>query len=105
MTLSYQTHTGQSLYDVLLNTYGTIKYLVKLMTDNKINGVSDLSFIGKIIYFDGSLIEDNSLYNRNKDENIIYTTYLNVGIRVFGEEDQKTIFISEDGQNFFAPED
>ncbi len=74
------------------------------MVDNGINGVNDLTFIGKIIYFDSSLIDDNSLYNRNKDENIIYTTYLSVASQVFGKEDRTTIFISEDGKYEFIPE-
>lgn len=104
MTAQYTWRNGQSIYDVCLNTYGTLRHLFKLMADNAISSVNDLSFIGKVIYFETNLIVDNSLYNRNSDQNIHYTTYEAVGSFVFGEEDRQTIFISEDGITEFVPE-
>lgn len=104
MILSYTAREGQSIYDVCLQTYGDIKYLfTKLIPDNNISNINSSGFQGRAFIFDSDYISDHSLYNRNQDENVFYVT-ANVTPVVFSKEDIETIFISEDGTEFFIPE-
>lgn len=45
-----------TIYDVCLNTYGTLNYLVKLMVDNDFEGVNTYPSAGQIFVYDDSLV-------------------------------------------------
>lgn len=45
-----------TIYDVCLNTYGTLNYLVKLMVDNDFNGVNEYPTAGQIFVYDETLV-------------------------------------------------
>ena len=45
-----------TIYDVCLNTYGNLDYLVKLMVDNNFNGVNDYPVAGQVFVYDDTLV-------------------------------------------------
>ena len=45
-----------TIYDVCLNTYGNLDYLVKLMTDNNFDGVNSFPIAGQIFVYDDTLV-------------------------------------------------
>lgn len=45
-----------TIYDVCLNTYGTLNYLVKLMVDNGFAGVNLYPVAGQIFKYDDTLV-------------------------------------------------
>jgi len=45
-----------TIYDVCLNTYGTLNYLVKLMVDNSFLGVDTYPNAGQIFMYDDELV-------------------------------------------------
>lgn len=65
---------GQSIYDVCLQTYGTIELLAKLVVEN--NLVSTIAPVeaGKVFTFDKTKIKDTAIFSRNVIDGIIYAT-------------------------------
>lgn len=57
----YKAKAGQSIYDVCLQTYGSLDYLGKLMDDNGINGVDEDVLSGQVFEWDDQLIVDQGL--------------------------------------------
>jgi hypothetical protein len=70
----YIARFGQSIFDVCLQTYGSLDYLYKLIRENDIDNINQTDLKGRAFTFDSSLIEDISLFNQNEDENIRYVT-------------------------------
>lgn len=62
--------SNSTIYDVCLNTYGSLDFLVKLMMDNNFTGVNDFPANGQIFNFDETLIANQDV----KNVNIIYAT-------------------------------
>ena len=56
MTKEFVSVEMCTIYDVCLNTYGTLNYLVKLMVDNNFNGVNDYPIAGQIFVYDDTLV-------------------------------------------------
>lgn len=65
---------GQSIYDVCLQAYASLNQLYKLIQDNGIPNINTGELQGTVFTYDPSLIANNSLSNRNRDENINYVT-------------------------------
>lgn len=57
----YSAIAGQSIYDVCLQTYGTLDYLYKLMQDNNIAGVNISVLSGQQFVWDDSLVLDQQV--------------------------------------------
>lgn len=47
---------GSTIWDVCLNTYGTLDLIVKLMTDNNFPGVNEYPKAGQVFLYDESLV-------------------------------------------------
>jgi hypothetical protein len=62
---SYYAVPGQSLYDICLNTYGTLDYIVKLILDNNISGLSYVPVSGQQFVYDTSLVYDQQITQLN----------------------------------------
>jgi len=45
-----------TIYDVCLNTYGNLDYLVKLMVDNNFEGVNTYPSAGQVFVYDDTLV-------------------------------------------------
>lgn len=45
-----------TIWDVCLNTYGTLNYIVKLMVDNNFAGVNSYPVAGQVFLYDDSLV-------------------------------------------------
>jgi hypothetical protein len=52
----YKAINGQSIYDVCLQTYGSLDYLYKLMQDNAFAGLDDKVISGQEFVWDDSLV-------------------------------------------------
>ena len=55
MTQTYISQDGQSIYDVCLNTYGTLNLLVKLITDNNFPNVDNYPVTRSAFQYDDTL--------------------------------------------------
>ena len=60
---------NSTIYDVCLNTYGTLNLLVKLMVDNNYGGVNLYPYTGQLFTFDETLVA-----NQATAQNIKYAT-------------------------------
>lgn len=59
--------SNSTIYDVCLNTYGTLDLLVKLMNDNDFEGVDTLPTNGQVFLYDDTLVKNtitNNLYQQ-----------------------------------------
>lgn len=69
----YNCQNGQSWYDVCLNTYGSLDYLGKLVSDN--GGELNIQpTTSTVIYWDQSLVKDSSLLSLIKNNGYVYNT-------------------------------
>jgi len=62
--MAIQTFTavaGQSIYDVCLNTYGSLNLLYKLIQDNNVNSVNDEIASRQLFLYDDELVIDQGL--------------------------------------------
>jgi len=66
--------TGQSIYDVCLQTYGTMELLVKLVLENNLVSTDAAIEAGKVFTFDKTKIKDTAIFSRNVIDGIIYAT-------------------------------
>ena len=62
---------NSTIYDVCLNTYGTLNLLAKLMHDNNHEGVNTYPIAGQIFLYDENLV--NVQTNQNLSQN--YTVF------------------------------
>ena len=72
--MNYVSKQGQSIYDVCMQTYGTLDLLIKLCINNNIDGVEAGFPIGKIFTFDETLIFSQKIFNDNFNQKIFYST-------------------------------
>jgi hypothetical protein len=56
MIKEFKAVSNSTIYDICLNTYGTLDLLVKLMADNNHNGVTVYPLAGAIYKYDESLV-------------------------------------------------
>lgn len=68
---------GQSLYDVCLNTYGTLDLLRRLMDDSGVDNVNHLPFSGQVFLFDPELVVDQALQRSQVVTETRYATAVN----------------------------
>lgn len=54
-----------TIYDVCLNTYGNLDFLVKLMTDNDFEGVNSYPVAGQIFLYDDTLVYGLAVQKNN----------------------------------------
>lgn len=71
---TYQSISGQSIYDVCLQTYGELDYLYKLMQDNGILGLNVGIPGGTVFTWDDSLVQDQNLNATFLLTNKLYST-------------------------------
>lgn len=62
---------GSTVYDVCLNTYGTLNLLAKLMLDSGHDGVNTYPVAGQVFLYDESLV--NVQANQNLAKNYTIT--------------------------------
>lgn len=56
MTRTFAAVEMSTIYDVCLNTYGTLNLLTKLMVDNSFPGVNSYPTPGQIFMYDDTLV-------------------------------------------------
>lgn len=61
MSAIYIPVTGQSLYDVVMITYGSADYLVKLANDNGITDLNNINLTGIPFTYDNTLVVNQVL--------------------------------------------
>lgn len=61
---------GSTIYDVCLNTYGTLNRLVKLMDDNNYPGVDTYPYVGQVFLYDENLVNVQTNQNLNQNYTI-----------------------------------
>ena len=67
MTKEFKAVSNSTIYDVCLNTYGTLNLLAKLMDDNSFQGVNTYPTSGQIFLYDDELV--NVQTNQNLERN------------------------------------
>jgi hypothetical protein len=62
--ISYITAVeGQSIYDLVLMTYGDLSYVFKFITDNKISSINDTDLRGKTYFWSNTLNQNIQFLN------------------------------------------
>jgi hypothetical protein len=56
----FKAAQNSTIFDVCLNTYGTLNLLVKLMKDNNFPGVDTYPAAGQIFLYDETLVFDQN---------------------------------------------
>lgn len=72
----YKVQQGQSIYDICVQVYGSLDYLLKLMQDNGVNNI-DIDFdslVGKLFNYDPTISKRSPIFNNNDNKQIIYST-------------------------------
>lgn len=72
--LVYKSIQGQSIYDVCLNTYGSLDYLTKLLSDNGIDSVDTYPTVNQEFIWDNTFVADALRNQVNNNGNITYAT-------------------------------
>lgn len=57
------SHNGQTLFDLVLMSYGNIENLYKMILENSISTVNEVNLSGERITFDSTLVNDTLFYN------------------------------------------
>jgi hypothetical protein len=72
--LAYNSVNGQSIWDICLNTYGSIDFMSKLLIDNGIESIDTVLPNAMTWVWDESFSTDQKLNITNTNNNIIYAT-------------------------------
>lgn len=72
---------GSSWTDVCLNTYGSLDFYVKLLNDNGVEP-NQQPYSGQPVYWDDTLVENQTTTTINSRNNIIYATLTGFGNQV-----------------------
>jgi hypothetical protein len=70
----YSAIAGQSIYDVCLQTYGSLDYLYKLMQDNGIEGLDEQIYSRQEFVWDDSLVVNQLINAAFSATNQLYST-------------------------------
>lgn len=93
----YTGKYGQSIHDICLMTYGTLKHLYKLISDNGVSNINEGSFQGRKFIFDSSLSVDIPLLDHNEVDEIIYVTSSGFPIVSVEFQEDGSFSMQEDG--------
>ena len=66
--------SNSTIYDVCLNTYGALDYLIKLLVDNNITDINTNPINGQKFLYDDTLV--NKISNVNNNANLIINSNL-----------------------------
>jgi hypothetical protein len=58
---------NSTIYDVCLNTYGTLNLLAKLMDDSNHQGVNTNPIVGQVFLYDENLVNVQTYQNLNQN--------------------------------------
>jgi hypothetical protein len=72
--LQFKAIEGQSLWDVCLQTYGTLNLMTKLLQDNNIESINIYPYGGQKFIWDETLSANQSINISSTNANIIYAT-------------------------------
>ena len=70
--LSFTSRYGQNIFDVAINTYGSLDSFIKMLQDNE--AVSTTIPDGQSFLFTTSLIDDENVYNETTAKGVIFST-------------------------------
>ena len=89
--LTYKTVGGQNIFDVALQTYGNIQYVVKLLQDNPALDINEEIGIGTLIQYEDQ-VNQLKTFVTNKGINIATNDGANQNGDAFDESFDKTEF-------------
>lgn len=96
----YNCQNGQSWYDVCLNTYGSLDYIGKLISDNG-GEINVQPTTDTIIFWDESIVKDSSILSLIKNNGYIYNTSVSLPLPYIQEYSAgiSPITFTPDGSN------
>jgi hypothetical protein len=71
---SYIAVEGQSIYDVCLNTYGSLDFVLKMVQDSSVSDVNQSPYSGQVFLFDPELVVDQGINRQLTVTNTRYAT-------------------------------
>jgi hypothetical protein len=74
MLQKFEAVSGQSIYDVCLNCYGTLDLLYKLLQDNGIDSVNVKPFSRQLFTYDDTLVVDQGINQQFTQAGLKYAT-------------------------------
>jgi len=74
MPKNFNAVFGQSIYDVCLNTYGTLDNIIKLLRDSGPQGVNDIPFSGQRYIYDETKVIDQQVERVTTLSGVLFAT-------------------------------
>ena len=72
--LQYNAIQGQSILDIILNTYGTLDLMSKFIQDNGVDNINVVPYSGQSFVWDETLTADQRVNQTSQNSKIIYAT-------------------------------
>lgn len=94
MTKEFSPPINSTVYDMVVNTYGDLNFLIKFCLDNKINNLNYLTKMGDKFTYDYNLVKDYQILQTFLDTNYKIST---------GQPELKLIFVEEVNINTEEP--
>ena len=74
MQLRYKAVDGQNLFDIVLNTYGAIEYIYKLIKDNNIENLNYKVKSGDVFVYDSDMVTDTTIFTNTTLSGVRFAT-------------------------------
>lgn len=100
---TYKAIVGQSIYDVCLQTYGSLDYLYKLLQDNGIESIDEPVMGGQVFQWDDSLVLDQGVNIAFAGTRFRYATDMSQNGSVFYIMENDPRRMSGDGGTYTQP--
>ena len=71
---SISAHSGQTIYDLCLMTYGNLGNIFKLIKENNIDNLNKVDLTGKVLTYDINFIQDRLYWKNLNNNNIVINT-------------------------------
>lgn len=98
MLKNYNAINGQSIFDVCLNTYGTLDLLIKQLVDSGAGqGVNDVPISGQVYIYDDSLVVDQAVNQAFLLTGIRYATHIGTNGQTYYLINQNTPTVAPPG--------
>ena len=107
MQLRYKAVDGQNLFDIVLNTYGAIEYIYKLIKDNNIENLNYKVKSGDVFVYDSDMVTDTTIFTNTTLSGVRFATaWEPLSVAAGGDElpDFNFDFNEDFGNDYDSPE-
>lgn len=100
MLVVFKAIAGQSIDDVVLNTYGTVNLRGKLISDNGVDNINGITATGDEFVFDTDFIADQNMYDQIVANRLFFRT--GIAQRFLILDNENLVLQTEEGLNLIT---